>query len=55
MVTPASPVGKAQLGQRVGDAYHSALCSLDSAEMYLELNLCDEAAERAERARRPPG
>jgi len=37
--------------ERVGDAYHSALCNLDSAEMYLELNLCDEAAERAERAR----
>jgi CHAT domain-containing protein/tetratricopeptide (TPR) repeat protein len=37
--------------QRVGDAYHSALCDLDCSEMYLELNLCDDAAELAERAR----
>jgi tetratricopeptide (TPR) repeat protein len=37
--------------ERVGDAYHSALCNLDCSEMYLELNLCDEAAELAERAR----
>jgi CHAT domain-containing protein len=37
--------------ERVGDAYHSALCNLDCSEMYLELNLCEEAAELAERAR----
>jgi len=37
--------------ERVGDAYHGALCSLDCSEMYLELNLCEEAAELAERAR----
>jgi tetratricopeptide (TPR) repeat protein len=37
--------------EQAGDAYHSALCSLDCSEMYLELNLCDEAAELAERAR----
>ena len=35
---------------RVGDAYHSALCDLDRSEIYLELNLSDEAAELAERA-----
>jgi len=35
----------------VGDAYHSALCNLDCSEMYLELNLCHEAAELAARAR----
>jgi CHAT domain-containing protein len=37
--------------ERVGDAYHSALCDLDCSEMYLELNLCDDAGELAERAR----
>lgn len=37
--------------ERMGDAYHSALCDLDCSEMYLELNLLDEAAELAERAR----
>ena len=35
---------------RVGDAYHSALCDLDRSEMYLELNLSEEAGELAERA-----
>ena len=34
----------------LGDGYHSALCDLDRAEMYLELNLGDEAGELAERA-----
>jgi CHAT domain-containing protein len=33
-----------------GDAYHSALCDLDRAEIYLELNLSDEALELASRA-----
>jgi tetratricopeptide (TPR) repeat protein len=35
---------------RVGDHYHSALCDLDRSEMYLELNLGEEAGELAERA-----
>ena len=33
-----------------GDGYHSALCDLDRSEMYLELNLSDEAGELATRA-----
>jgi tetratricopeptide (TPR) repeat protein len=35
---------------RLGDTYHSALCDMDVSEMYLELNLNDEAALRGERA-----
>ena len=35
-----------------GDAYHQALCDLDEAEIYLELNLVDEAARMAEEATR---
>jgi CHAT domain-containing protein len=35
---------------RVKDVYHSALCDLDRSEIYLELNLSDEAGELAERA-----
>ena len=35
---------------RLGDTYHSALCDMDVSEMYLELNLSDEAALRGERA-----
>ena len=31
--------------KKVGDAYHHALCNLDLAELYLELNLSSEAAE----------
>ena len=34
----------------MGDSYHSALCDLDRSEMYLELNLSDEAGELATRA-----
>ena len=34
--------------KRVGDAYHQALCNLDLAELYLELNLSSEAAELAQ-------
>ena len=34
----------------VGDAYHRALCDLDRSEIYLELNLSDEAGELAARA-----
>jgi CHAT domain-containing protein len=30
-----------------GDAYHEALCNLDQSEIYLELNLVDEAEELA--------
>ena len=36
--------------ERIGDGYHSALCDLDRSEMYLELNLSDEAGELATRA-----
>lgn len=35
---------------RVGDDYHAALSDLDESEMYLDLNLTDEAAELARRA-----
>jgi CHAT domain-containing protein len=34
--------------KKVGDAYHHALCNLDLAELYLELNLSSEAAELAQ-------
>src|SRR5260370_5736753 len=34
----------------MGDAYHGALCSMDQPEMYLELNMSEEAAEMAEEA-----
>ncbi len=34
--------------KKIGDTYHSALCSLDLAELYLELNLSSEAAELAQ-------
>jgi CHAT domain-containing protein len=33
---------------RIGDAYHQALCNLDLSELYLELNLSAEAAELSE-------
>ena len=33
-----------------GDAYHAALCDLDLSEIYLELNLIDEAAAAAREA-----
>jgi CHAT domain-containing protein len=36
--------------ERVGDLYHRALCDLDRSEMYLELNLSEEASELAGRA-----
>ena len=36
--------------ERVGDGYHSALCDLDRSEIYLELNLSEEAADLADRA-----
>ncbi len=34
----------------LGDSYHTALCDLDQAEMYLELNLVDEGAQLADQA-----
>ena len=34
----------------LGDTYHSALCDLDRSEIYLELNLSDEAADLGLRA-----
>jgi CHAT domain-containing protein/lipopolysaccharide biosynthesis regulator YciM len=34
--------------KKVGDAYHHALCNLDLAELYLELNLSSEAADLAQ-------
>jgi CHAT domain-containing protein/tetratricopeptide (TPR) repeat protein len=36
--------------QKIGDAYHGALSLLDLAEIYLELNLVQEAAEMAQEA-----
>lgn len=36
--------------REAGDAYHLALCDLDEAEMYLELNLTVEGGELARRA-----
>jgi tetratricopeptide (TPR) repeat protein len=33
--------------RKAGDAYHHALCDLDQAELYLELNLADEGEELA--------
>ena len=36
--------------ERVGDAYHGALCDLDRSEIFLELNLSEEAADLADRA-----
>jgi CHAT domain-containing protein/tetratricopeptide (TPR) repeat protein len=38
------------LCEKLHDPYHSALCDLDQAEMYLELNLAVEGAELARRA-----
>jgi CHAT domain-containing protein/predicted negative regulator of RcsB-dependent stress response len=34
--------------KKIGDAYHHALCNLDLAELYLELNLSSEAADLAQ-------
>jgi CHAT domain-containing protein len=36
--------------QKVGDAYHTGLSHLDLAEIYVELNLTQEAAETAQKA-----
>jgi len=37
--------------RKVGDGYHEALCDLDLSEIYLELNLSEDAAEMAQEAR----
>lgn len=36
--------------EEVGDGYHQALCDLDQAEIFLELNLVEEAADLASAA-----
>lgn len=36
--------------QKVGDSFHSALCDLDQAELYLDLRLNEEASELAKQA-----
>lgn len=36
--------------ERTGDRYHAALCDLDQSEIYLELNLAEEAARVAQEA-----
>jgi CHAT domain-containing protein len=41
-----------QLCRRNGDSYHAALCDLDESEIYLELNLTDEAEQMAREAGR---
>ena len=42
-----SAAGGARRVHHNGDLYHVALCNLDQSEIYLELNLSDEAAEMA--------
>jgi CHAT domain-containing protein/tetratricopeptide (TPR) repeat protein len=37
-----------QSSRQIGDAYHQALCNLDLAELYLDLNLSSEAGELAQ-------
>ena len=39
-----------KLAQRTGDNYHAALCDLDLAEIYLEINLHHDAIELAQQA-----
>jgi len=39
-----------RFSQKVGDRYHAALCQLDLSEIYLEVNLNEEAAELAQEA-----
>jgi len=34
--------------EKIGDAYHHALCNLDLSELYLELNLSAEAGDLAQ-------
>lgn len=39
-----------EVALKTGDAYHVALCHLDLSEIYLELNLCQDTVELAQRA-----
>src|SRR5262249_23633541 len=39
-----------EVALKTGDAYHAALCHLDLAEIYLELNLCQDAVDLAQTA-----
>src|SRR5579864_6548469 len=39
-----------KFSEKVGDAYHAALCQLDLSEIYLELNLNQDACELAQQA-----
>jgi len=39
-----------QRSEQVGDTYHRALCDLDESELYLELNLNEDAERLAQRA-----
>ncbi len=39
-----------EMASAAGDAYHAALCELDLSDIYLELNLVDEAAAAAQEA-----
>src|SRR6202007_3129413 len=39
-----------KFSEKVGDAYHAALCELDLSEIYLELNLNQDACELAQQA-----
>lgn len=39
-----------QRSEEAGDTYHKALCDLDQSELYLELNLSEDAAHLAQRA-----
>jgi CHAT domain-containing protein len=42
--------GARQLAESTGDGYHRALCYMDQSEVYLELNMNEEAAETAQEA-----
>ena len=44
--------GARSFSEKAGDAYHAALCRLDLSEIYLELNLNQEAADLAQEAYR---
>ena len=43
-------LGRTRESCAADDPYHAALCDLDLSEIYLELNLRDEASEKASRA-----
>jgi CHAT domain-containing protein len=42
--------GAREISSKNGDAYHTALCHLDLSEIYVELNMAEEAAEMAQEA-----